>query len=447
MERQGDAAVVVVDPASQIPLGVLTASDLLRHIGLDRVSPDLPVAALMRSGVATVPADAPIQRAATLMARRDLRHVVLTEADGRFAGLVARQDLYSPATSQIDGMVGAICNAPNLDRLIVLAGDVRSLAAELLHSGVRADAVCHGLSTLNDLIGLRIIDLIEPQYDLPIIPWCWLLFGSEGRYEQTLFTDQDNGIIFIGETDSPAENDRLRQAFLPFANAVNCALDACGFPLCKGGIMASNPRWCLSLGEWMSCFRSWLAQPEPDALLNASIFFDFRSLYGPDEPVRRLRDFLFGQAPSSGLCLRLMAINALDIAPPLARWRSGFRFDDAEHPKSIDLKRYGSRLFVDAARVFALSEGIAATGTVPRLREFGDRAGLAPGEVAGFTEAFYVLQRLRLELQSRLSAPDQSKENRVWPENLSEIDRQLLRESLLQARRLQQRARLHLHIE
>ena len=447
METVGDSAVVILDPATRIPLGVLTATDLLRLIGLEDVPGDTPVAALMTAGLVTVSADAPVQQAATLMVRRNARHLVLLESDGRFYGLLAQADLYSLHASQVDALVRAITSAPDVPTLATHAAAVRHLAGKLLEKGVSAEAICHWLSTLNDLVALQAIDLVEPQFDLPIVPWCWMLFGSEGRFEQTFFTDQDNGILFVPETSLDgdaltAETERLRVAFLPFARAVNEALDDCGFPLCTGNIMASNPKWCLSLIEWQDAFKKWMQHPEPEALLNASIFFDFRCLYGPEEPVQRLRETLRQEAAQASLCLRLMAGNALEVSPPLGKWWAAFRYDDADYPDSIDLKKYGSRLFVDVARIYALAEGVVATGTVPRLRAVGERLKFPVSEISSMVDSFYVLQRLRLKHQHQLSRNDPALENRIRPDDLSEIDRHLLQESLQQARRLQQRARL-----
>ena len=447
LDQRGDGAVaVVLDPATRLPLGLVTPIELLRLIGLEGVSPDTPLVQVMTAGSSVLPADAPIQRAATLMVRRDLRHLVLVEADGRFAGVVAQSDLYNLHTAQVDELVRAITSAPEIDQLATQAARIGPLAGQLLANGVSANAVCHWLSTLNDLVALQAIDLIEPQFDLPLVPWCWLLFGSEGRFEQTLVTDQDNGIIFVPDASAGVageqETERLRQAFLPFARAVNQALDRCGFRLCPGQIMASNPKWCLSLDEWQQRFRDWMRQPEPEALLNASIFFDFRALYGPDDPVQRLRRTLVEEAVGAPLFLRLMVANALEVAPPLGKWWSAFRYDDAAHPGTIDLKKYGARLFVDVARVFALAEGVAATGTVPRLRDAAARFGWPAGEVEAAIDAFYVIQRLRLSHQHRISAHDPAVENRVRPDELNQLDRLLLRESLQQARFLQQQARL-----
>ncbi|MBK7562923.1 MAG: hypothetical protein IPI21_00940 [Propionivibrio sp.] len=145
-------------------------------------------------------------------------------------------------------------------------------------NGSAPNPFCQRISALNDLLTLQVIELTAGCFDLPYVPWCWLVFGSEGRLEQTLSTDQDNGLVFAAASEGEAA--ALRKVFLPFAQAVNGALDACGFPLCKGNIMASNPAWCLSLQEWQLAFGEWMSKSQPEALLNSTIFFDFRPLYG-----------------------------------------------------------------------------------------------------------------------------------------------------------------------
>src|SRR5205085_2117416 len=113
--------------------------------------------------------------------------------------------------------------------------------------------------------------IVVTRHSLPG-PWCWLALGSEGRMEQTFATDQDNALIYT--------EPRAKAAFLAFADEVNHGLAACGFPLCTGDVMARNPRWCLTPEEWLGLFGGWIERPEGEALLNASIFFDFRALAG-----------------------------------------------------------------------------------------------------------------------------------------------------------------------
>jgi CBS domain-containing protein len=121
---------------------------------------------------------------------------------------------------------------------------------------------------------------------------CWMALGSEGRFEQTLNTDQDNAIIF--EVPAGMTADQVREKLLPVARRINETLALCGFPLCRGEIMASNPKWCLSLEEWKRTFNGWIGGGSPESLLNASIFFDFRALYGAEHLAEELRGWLRG---------------------------------------------------------------------------------------------------------------------------------------------------------
>jgi CBS domain-containing protein len=456
-------AVVVVDPESRVPLGLLLLHDVLQAV-VDSPDRTTPVANLMIAGISVLPVNAPILQAATLMVRQRLTQLVVVDAAGRLAGIVSLADLYTLDAGDTDRVVASISAASNLDHLSVAARGIRFLAEQQIALGVSPEVLCRWLSMLGDLVALRVIDLVEPKFDLPIVPWCWMLFGSAGRFEQTLVTDQDNGIVFAlpqapaaesadkaadTAADTAAETERLRAAFLPFAKAVNEALDRCGFPLCKGGIMASNPRWCLSLAEWKSKFFHWLHKPEPEALLNATIFFDFRGLYGDQGLVTALKAHMLEQATGSTLAMRLLAQQALDIEPP-TRWWKDFVYSDKEHPHSIDLKKYGSRLFVDAARVLALTTGTAASSTVVRLRTAGERVQLSGEDLAALVDGFFVIQRLRLANQLRLAATDESQAeaaNLVSPPELNEIERHLLRDAFAQARHLQRRLRMQLHLD
>jgi hypothetical protein len=179
-----------------------------------------------------------------------------------------------------------------------------------LHAAEAGPALVTGvLSRLNDLITERVLALMQTRYRLPPARWCWLGLGSEGRLEQTLSTDQDNGLIFSASDDGEARD--LRELFLPFAQATNQALAQCGFPLCDGEVMGGNPRWCLSQSEWLESFSAWVRTPEPEALLNASIFFDFRPLAGDAGLAADLRGELGKLTRGNEIFLRMMTANAL----------------------------------------------------------------------------------------------------------------------------------------
>ena len=184
---------------------------------------------------------------------------------------------------------------------------------------------------------------------------------------------------------SPDAGDarRCAERLLAFARDVNADLDALGFPLCSGNVMAGNPELCLSVEEWKARFLAWIREPTPQALLNANIIFDFRPLYGDATLADALREWLFGYTQANAAFLRLMVQNALEVEPPLGLIRA-FAVDDEPGGRStIDLKTRGTRLFVDCARVFALAQGIAEAGTAARLRLAGEQLHVAARHVGG----------------------------------------------------------------
>ncbi|NJD33363.1 MAG: CBS domain-containing protein [Betaproteobacteria bacterium] len=438
IDARGGEVAVGVDTATSVPLGIVTLRDAVRSI-IDEDS-DLagPIAGLMTGGLASLSVEATVHHATVLMLRRGMRHLILTGADGRLFNVVSQGDLYGLHAADSASLANAILASRSIAELAARTLAVRHFAARRLAEGSGAAALCEWVSALNDLIALQVIDLVEGEFDLPYVPWCWVVFGSEGRLEQTLVTDQDNGIVFAAA--SAVEAEELRQRFLPFAGAVNAALDECGIQLCKGQIMAGNPAWCLSLDEWKRCFGSWIAVPEPKALLNASIFFDFRPLYGREELVTELQRWLLQRIKGNMAFLRAMTVNALMQGPPLSWWRDFHVGGDKNHPHTLDLKGQGIRVFVDAIRVFALAQGIEQTNTIERLRGARQVLGMPAEEVAAMTAAFYQIQRLRL--QNQVSGEYPAAANRLNPDRLHRLDRQILKEAFRQARTLQQRLRL-----
>jgi CBS domain-containing protein len=324
-----------------------------------------------------------------------------------------------------------------LDGAPALAGRLRECLLLAAGNGLDGAVASRLISAFNDLLTAKIVQLTARRHHLPPVAWCWLALGSEGRHEQTFLTDQDNGLIF--NATSVQEAAAMRQLFLPFAQEVNQHLAECGFALCSGKIMAGNPEWCLSLDEWRERFINWVRRPEPVALLNASIFFDLQPLFGELALGEQLRTLLLSLTVATPSFQHLMAANALAAEVPLSFRGEVVVDDDA----SIDMKKYGSRIFVDAARIFALTSGVRAVNTTERLREAGAAIGLQAGEIAAVNAAFSQILRLRLSQQIEASANGEVAGYGLKPAALNDIDRAILREALKQAKRLQQRLKLN----
>jgi len=430
-------SVVVVDFEDR-PLGIFTQSDVLRRVVATDYPVTAPIEEVMTSPAATIPAHATAYDAMLAMATHGIRHLVIVDTEDQVAGVVSERDLFAMQRIGLRNVRKVIAAASDIDALSRAAGDVRRLCLNMLSQGVSAEKLTQFISGLNDSLTRRVIEINLTQHDLFGLEWAWLAFGSEGRDEQTFSTDQDNGIIFV--CPDFADRDVLQLRFLDFARDVNQGLARCGFPLCKGNIMAGNPLWCLTQDEWQERFTQWIRLPEPEALLNATIFFDFRPLYGNEALAKALRKWLLDQTADAKLFLRFMAENALKAAPPLGVIRD-FVFDNrADFPHTLDLKGFGARPVVDAARIIALAHGIAHSSTVERLRAAAAKTVLGNDDVNAVIDGFFFIQQLRLRNQ-RAGTP-LGGENRIDPDRLNELDRQVLKEAFKQVKRLQSRLQL-----
>jgi CBS domain-containing protein len=440
METMVSAAVgsVVVADAEDRPVGIFTQSDAMRRVVFPNYPTTATVEEVMTTAPETISAHATMYEAMLVMATNGIRHLVIVDADERVSGVVSERDLFAMQRVGLRNIRKVIEASADIGALSQAAGDVRRLCLNMLDQGVSAEKLTQLISGLNDRLTCRVIEIALVQHDLFGLDWAWLAFGSEGRDEQTFSTDQDNGIIFV--CPDFADRDELKLRFLAFAKEVNEGLARCGFPLCKGNIMASNPLWCLTQDEWRERFTQWIRVPEPEALLNATIFFDFRSLYGNEALSKGLRKWLLGAAGNAKLFLRFMAENAVKAAPPLGMIRDFAYDNNPEFPHTIDLKAFGARPFVDAARIIALANGIPHSSTIARLRAAAEQKKLGGDDVNAVIEGFFFIQKLRLRNQRADTRP--GSENRVDPDKLNELDRQVLKEAFKQAKRLQSRLQL-----
>ena len=430
MQHKRVGSVLVLDDAGAA-LGIFTRHDLLERVALAQPPMGTPIAELMSQPVHTLDAAHSVQDAALLMSRHGLRHVPVTE-HGHVVALVSERDLFALQRLSLRRIGGRLREAADLQDLVAAAPDIRHLAHALLAQGLSARSLTELISHLNDLLTERAVQLVAQQLGLDLKRACWLAFGSEGRSEQTIATDQDNGLVFAG--DDPAAE---RPQWLALGHQVNDTLAACGYPLCEGLIMAGQPDCCLAVDEWIERFGHWIDQGAPEDLLKASIYFDFRPLAGALSLAAPLRDFVRSRALQLPRFTRQLAQNALRNAPRL-NWRGALDPQREGTHEWIDLKLNGTMVFVDAARLYALAQGVDATGTRARLEAVGAALQVDARECQTWIGAFEFLQMLRLRVQ----ASGGPHPNRLDLKTLNHIDRRILKESFRAAQRLQQRMTL-----
>jgi len=235
--------------------------------------------------------------------------------------------------------------------------------------------------------------------------------------------------------------DQVREKLLPFAETVNKELAECGFTLCKGNIMASNPKLCLSGDEWNEWFLRFIDASTPQNLVYSSIFLDMRSVFGDREPLEQLLGKVLTRIRKNALFQKMLAGNAIARKPPLTMFRN-FRFAPDGDRKSLDLKRQGLAPFVEAVRVFALANGIAEANTLERMNQLAKRGVFDSKDANAWKEAYSLIQAIRMRSHQELLNKGEPLSNYINPDDLNPLDKRILRESFRQAQRLQQKLEL-----
>jgi CBS domain-containing protein len=412
------------------PPGIVTDRDFRNRVLAERLPPDTPLSRIASSPLRTAPASTPIYDAWRTLLDAGVHHLPITR-DGEVVGLLTATDLLRASAL---GPVAVLRRVERIarDALGGYAGWIAEMTAALLAGGLDVTVIAGFVGRLNDALVRRIVGWAEADLGPAPVPWAWIAFGSEGRMEQTLLTDQDNALVFADAGDAH------RPWFQRLAERVNGDLQGAGFPACPGGYMARE--WSGTLREWVQRFLGWIDEPHPQALLQASIFFDFRRVAGGLD-LAALEELVAGSV-GKPVFLRFLARTALAFRPPatfLLRLRGS--------SSTVDLKAHGISPIVFLARCYGLEAGARARNTPGRL-EAAARAGhLSQEHLALVSDAYRFLLGLRLRLQLRAIARGEPPSNKVALSALSALERTRLKEAFRAVRAWQESATHHYQIE
>jgi CBS domain-containing protein len=271
----------------------------------------------------------------------------------------------------------------------------------------------------------RLLELAEQKLGPPPVPYCFLAAGSMARDEQLVVTDQDNALIL----DDRFEPDLHDAYFAELATFVSDGLAACGFSYCKGGIMASNRQWRQPLRVWRDYFSQWIDRPNPQTLLNSSIFFDLDGVHGEVELAENLKELLAEKASNAPAFLAAMARNALNRTPPLGFFRTFVMETDGQQKHIINLKGRGTAPLTDLIRVHALACGSKAQNSLERLDAIAKTKLLQPEAINQLRYALEFLSLVRIRHQADALAQGLEPNNYIEPEKVSASDRHNLKEA------------------
>jgi len=410
-------------------IGVVTGMNLSKAVVLRHLKLDTPVRECCHFDVIAVDADDFIFDALLTMTRHSKRRVAVKEG-GVYAGFLEDIDILGLVAGNSQLIPGRIDAAHRVEDLVAPAREIQAQVERLHRQGVKAEAIAEITSDLNRRLFLRLYELTAtPEIRAQ---GCLIIMGSEGRGEQTVRTDQDNGLL-LARTVPEAELEAFRHAF-------SGALASFGFPPCPGNVMVRNPLWSQPVDGLVSQLRTWVMERTPEAAMNIAIFADADAVTGRTQLLAQAKAALVGLLRGEQVLLARFAGLIETFDTPTIGMLQSLMHTVGVASEAIDLKRAGIFPIVHGVRVMAIDRGITVNPTAARIAALS-----APGEPLDAEFATELVSALRIfmefRLRSQLEAVRRGSvegESLIHPSRLSTGDRDLLRDALRIVRRFRE---------
>lgn len=431
MSKHNISSVII----ESTPPGILTDRDLRNRVLSVGVSDSTPVSEVMSTPIVTLPSNSFVFEALLIMLERGFHHLPVVE-DNTIIGLVTDTDILRQQSKSPLFLPRQLQRAETIEDLRAYSHLVTSTVGALLDAGARVSDIGRVVAIAHDSLVKRLLKDAEQSLGPPPCPYAWLVMGSEGRYEQTLRTDQDNALIYAD--DAPPEATTY---FATLAHHVVNHLIECGFPPCPGNMMATNTQWCQPLSIWQDYFETWITTPKETALMRVAIFFDYRKVHGQLD-VDSVLEPSIKKGRENRVFLGHLAKIATRQHAPLSFFRQLVLERNGESHDLIDLKVRGTDLIVNIARLYALESGCRQTNTLQRLRGCIDSTSLSKAGAAELIAAFELISQLRLRHQYYQIKQGKPPDNQIPVHWLSALERRELKESLWAIARIQRNIEL-----
>lgn len=431
MQQERVSSILIIDDRG-FPMGIITDKDLRNQVATGIMAVSDPVTQIMSAPVFTIPNGLSVAEVQMAMIKNKIHHLAITE-DGTdqspLVGVLTEHDLLVAQANNPAALLRKIKHSYTLETLRDVRDRAEDLLQKYLDQGVKIKFIAEVMSQINDALIQRIIQMsldgmLKAGYKAPNVSFCWLSLGSEGREEQLLRTDQDNALVFDNVEAHQLEN--TRQFFLSLAQKVTQGLNACGFEFCPAEMMASNPKWCLSLQEWKNQFKKWMVTPTQDAILMSTIFFDFRPVHGNEKLADALTSYIFEHIDQQTPFLNFLAKDAVHNPPHLGFFRNFVVEKNGEHKDTFDIKARAMMPLTDAARLLTLAAKKDRTTNTPE--RFRALALLEKSNAQLFEQAADAYEVL-MEYRTKFGLRNEDSGRFINPEQLSKMERLQLRNS------------------
>lgn len=435
-------ALVVLDK-DRHATGVLGLDTIVNAVVLKENNPAQPVKTIMEEDFCEIEGNNYFFDALHWMIKYKTNILVVKDHEV-VHGVLTVHDLLRFRGREVLSLIRNIEEAENLSQLNAMRQEVEKVLRVLIADGAMASQACKIVSEFNDKVVKRVIGLAQDVCGEPPCSFSWLGLGSEGRREQTLFTDQDNAIIF--EDHLAGDGD---QYFKQLSQTIVQGLNECGIPLCKGNVMATNPKFFGNITEWKERVASWVRDVDVSEsdLMDTYVFLDFRSIHGDrnlEEELAKHARVLVSQHP---FFLKTLADTIVSIPVPIGFFKNFIVEKTGKYRDRLNIKLYGLVPLITCTKILALRQGLMETNTLERIEGLAHAGVISADHRDTLNQAFETF--LTLKIRNNLADIDQGKDfgSYIDPKNFSTRQKQLLKEAFWAVSELQKKTKEVLKIE
>ena len=262
--------------------------------------------------------------------------------------------------------------------------------------------------------------------------FCWFFMGSSGRKESTIWTDQDNGMIFSCFSN---EKEDCYAYMREYARVGVLFLNEIGYPYCTGHVMATNKRWLKEADDWGGQIDEYVQNEHIDDIRYLSMLVDMRPIYGEYSLVTQLKETLYKKIATT-FSLRNRMIDSIRIPlVPIGPFGRVYVERWGEKSGMIDIKQGGYVQLSHALKWIAVREQfVDSNSTFERLTCWYAKNGCSQRLFERIEEAIqtFLYFRLRCSLEGT---------DYLSMQHLSQEEKRRLKQAMIVAKKMQRRAR------
>lgn len=417
---------ILITKEDGVPIGIITNVDFRNRIAASSKDFSISAHEIMSAPLQSIDEDTLILDALFQMQEKKLSHLCVKNSEQKIHNVINIKDLAQARHQTPNLLIQRIQQAEIITELKESFDLIPTLIKIFVQSGAKIKTITQFINRFSEEIYINVIKQAINRLGSPPTRFSYIVLGSVGRKEQTLVTDQDNAIIYEITEKHIEKESQIKHYYLSLGTLISDELHKIGYNYCKGDIMAKNPKWVKNTKEWNKLFKEWINNSTPNDLMEFSIFFDFRCMYGTPKLTVNLQNYINDLILYKDVFFYHLAQNALSIKPPI-NFFGNFVVESTKENKSyFDIKKVLMPI-VGITRLYCLKNNIFEQNTLKRLDKLYEKSIFTYETYNEIKQHYEFLMMLRLKNQLNAINNNKVPNNYINPKDLTDFERTILK--------------------